>query len=464
MNTNPDTVPYKLPEPQSLDIVTEDLVDTKGDAFRGIGDNIVIVYAGGFESNGIEIKRSDDDGSVFDRKNLFKTRYATLKGFYEVEGAKGVYATGAISHGRDYKESSGGFVHGFRYTSQWIINDISNTLHKKSFPYRVFTKSDDLWTHLKSRVQTSSALWHLQAYYCDMVLHPPGESEVFLYVEQVPNAWELDVVGLNVLEDYHLKTGEGGKEAKRPDDNKQCVNKKSSGGSKGGDAWIKTVGGAIRDRLVASSSRSSLPYNLSKAIRKLLKDGKVKVNGKVVKKNDAKLYPGDSLSFDYSAEGEREKTYSLEIPGRISPGRLVVEFEYGEGFKGCDAVYDKGRVGKGFISPVIYLEEDHRLTPPSAGRGGKGSENMKKWSGWEKIVESEDLYARWMRPRYVKAAFDKYIETCKVFDEFGGSCEGPTELMKKVTPNPILENMDVSQPKFDIDNDVENANSMFGQL
>ena len=94
----------------------------------------------------------------------------------------------------------------------------------------------------------------------------------------------------------------------------------------------------------------------------------------------------------------------------------------------------------------------------------KGSENMKKWSGWEKIVESEDLYARWMRPRYVKAAFDKYIETCKVFDEFGGSCEGPTELMKKVTPNPILENMDVSQPKFDIDNDVENANSMFGQL
>jgi hypothetical protein len=37
----------------------------------------------------------------------------------------GAYVAGALSHGRDYRKSAGGFIHGFRYQAAFLFNDIN---------------------------------------------------------------------------------------------------------------------------------------------------------------------------------------------------------------------------------------------------------------------------------------------------------------------------------------------------
>ena len=75
-------------------------------------------------------------------------------------------------------------------------------LKNEPWPYKVFTSDEDLENHSLARVQTSSALWHLQAFYGDVVIHPPGYPGLYLYIEQLPLTWELDVISHNVLDNF----------------------------------------------------------------------------------------------------------------------------------------------------------------------------------------------------------------------------------------------------------------------
>lgn len=93
------------------------------------------------------------------------------------------------------------------------------------------------------------------------------------------------------------------------------------------------------------------------------------------------------------SDGVKGETH--EVPVAFPPPtRAVLSFEYGESFKGCDAVYSKKRLGVGFIAPTLRLEDDPRTTPFAAVRGE--SDTLADWPGWSRYTEREDLYARWL--------------------------------------------------------------------
>ncbi|GMH50807.1 hypothetical protein TrLO_g5687 [Triparma laevis f. longispina] len=205
---------------KSLDVVTEEsftvaidrktLFDedqTRDQAVYGSGDNIVVIYSGGFKTNdGVEIEvDGDKTTSIYKEDGLFKKRYLNLGSFNEIAASKDVYALGAISHGSDYKESSGGFVHGFRYTVETTMKFVAMKLKNRAWPYKVFRDEKEVEAYALARIQTSSALWHLQAFYGDVVIQPPGHPGVYLYIEQIPVSWELDVVSYNVVSDFQAK-------------------------------------------------------------------------------------------------------------------------------------------------------------------------------------------------------------------------------------------------------------------
>lgn len=47
-----------------------------------------------------------------------KNKYPQIKPSYESRGTRGLFVLGTASHSIDFRKSAGGFIHGFRYTSE----------------------------------------------------------------------------------------------------------------------------------------------------------------------------------------------------------------------------------------------------------------------------------------------------------------------------------------------------------
>lgn len=48
-----------------------------------------------------------------------KKKYPQIKPSYESRGTRGLFVLGTASHSVDFRKSAGGFIHGFRYTSEY---------------------------------------------------------------------------------------------------------------------------------------------------------------------------------------------------------------------------------------------------------------------------------------------------------------------------------------------------------
>lgn len=48
-----------------------------------------------------------------------KIKYPQIKPNYESRGTRGLFVLGTASHSVDFRKSAGGFIHGFRYTSEY---------------------------------------------------------------------------------------------------------------------------------------------------------------------------------------------------------------------------------------------------------------------------------------------------------------------------------------------------------
>lgn len=48
-----------------------------------------------------------------------KKKYPQIKPNYESRSTRGLFVLGTASHSVDFRKSAGGFIHGFRYTSEY---------------------------------------------------------------------------------------------------------------------------------------------------------------------------------------------------------------------------------------------------------------------------------------------------------------------------------------------------------
>ncbi|GMH66622.1 hypothetical protein TL16_g04475 [Triparma laevis f. inornata] len=409
-------------------------------------NDTVVIHAAGFTSN-LNITNLGVDS-----KNLYKKRYPPLSAFNELVDVPNVFAAGAISHGRDYKESSGGFIHGFRYTALTTMKFLDSRLNDIPWPYRVLN-AEMMQAHVVNRIQASSALWHLQAFYADLVIPVRGDSDepLFLYVEEIPTAWELDVISNNVVKDFTSKIlsplpEATGRESMLSEnaifittlgkiiiEYLLDVDENFSGSEfyKGNCAMKESLSILDATEIEYDEYNSDLSYakNVKKntvppkpfsCLENWLSTAVIKVDGKIVNVTEdeveamkTKLFTGQTVSIN---DRQNMENLSITISGVPSygPGRLAVVFKYGKEFKGCSAVYDDDRAGKGFISPSLYLEKDPRITPFSGERGLKGSEFLKLWRGWDNMLENEDLFARWRRPRIVEFFLKEFAEASEM--------------------------------------------------
>ena len=162
----------------------------KGDKLIVGGGSIhldVVIFAGGFKTalkNIVNIDDDDDD------------KFPKMGDFWSDPKVPNVFYGGAIMHGRDYKKSAGGFVHGFRYNIRTQIQHILARDFAVKRPFEDnFGGSTDLFMKILDRIQNSSGLYQMQDYLVDLVVVEDYTNEfnndgiVLRYYEEIPEEW-----------------------------------------------------------------------------------------------------------------------------------------------------------------------------------------------------------------------------------------------------------------------------------
>ncbi|MEV6236024.1 NAD(P)-binding domain-containing protein [Lentzea sp. NPDC051838] len=151
------------------------------------------------------------DASIFSdgcRPSLvIKDRFPELTSAFESVNVPGLYFAGTITQSRDFKKSTSGFIHGFRYGARALHRVLSARNHSVSWPSTPLEVSPDAISDaFIARVNTSSCLWQQFAVIGDVVTVSGGEAR---YEEEVPVSYVADG-GLGAAEHRFITTLEYG--------------------------------------------------------------------------------------------------------------------------------------------------------------------------------------------------------------------------------------------------------------
>ncbi|MEU0878666.1 NAD(P)-binding domain-containing protein [Lentzea sp. NPDC005914] len=151
------------------------------------------------------------DASVFDdgcRPALvIKDRFPQLTSAFESVNIPGLYFAGTITQSRDFKKSTSGFIHGFRYGARALHRVLTVRNHETPWPHALVDVSPEAISDaVIARVNTSSCLWQQFAVIGDVVTVDGGEAR---YEEEVPVAYIADG-GLGPAEHRFVATLEYG--------------------------------------------------------------------------------------------------------------------------------------------------------------------------------------------------------------------------------------------------------------
>jgi thioredoxin reductase len=129
------------------------------------------------------------DASIFDagcRPQLARNdRLPALTAAYESTNVPDLYFAGTLMQERDYKKSTGGFIHGFRYAVRALSRILDQRHHAREWPHRqVDPTPSALAEAVISRVNVSSALWQQFGVIGDLlVVEADGPAR---YYDEVP--------------------------------------------------------------------------------------------------------------------------------------------------------------------------------------------------------------------------------------------------------------------------------------
>jgi thioredoxin reductase len=132
------------------------------------------------------------DATIFDQSAqpalAIFDKFPSLTCEWESTNQPGMYFLGTLMQMRDYKKSTSGFIHGFRYNVEAFSRLVSEKHHAQPWPYTEHPQDADvLANRVLARVNGSSALWQQQSFLADVLVVQPDES--VRYYEGMPIAY-----------------------------------------------------------------------------------------------------------------------------------------------------------------------------------------------------------------------------------------------------------------------------------
>ncbi|NGY64627.1 NAD(P)-binding domain-containing protein [Lentzea sp. NEAU-D13] len=113
------------------------------------------------------------------------SRFPDQTAAWESVNVPDLFFAGTITQARDFKKSTSGFIHGFRYGVRALHRIAEHRYHGVDWPSRQVAPGD-VTEAIIERVNRTSALWQLFAFMADAVLIGPDGT--VRYVEEVPVA------------------------------------------------------------------------------------------------------------------------------------------------------------------------------------------------------------------------------------------------------------------------------------
>ncbi len=97
---------------------------------------------------------------------------------WESTNVKDLYFVGTLMQVRDFKKTTSGFIHGFRYNIRALHRMFELKYHDREWPSRsIMATPEDVLESIIKRVIISSAIWQQFGFICDLIMVPEHGSE-----------------------------------------------------------------------------------------------------------------------------------------------------------------------------------------------------------------------------------------------------------------------------------------------
>ena len=125
------------------------------------------------------------DSSIFqfDMPTVIDGKYPGIYGNYECVIHENLFFIGSLMHSLDYKMSSGGFIHGFRYLlKHFMMMNYNTPLDITYFKQDTLEERlTALTQHCMEKINTSSALYQMYGQICDIFFYDETKKEFTYY-------------------------------------------------------------------------------------------------------------------------------------------------------------------------------------------------------------------------------------------------------------------------------------------
>jgi thioredoxin reductase len=120
-----------------------------------------------------------------------RDRFPAQTSEWESTNVPDLYFAGTLMQARDYKTSTSGFIHGFRYGVRALSRMLQRKYHGTPWPHqRLPADPEQVADAVLARVNRTSALWQLFGFLCDLVVVSEQGAE---YHEELPVAYVDEV-------------------------------------------------------------------------------------------------------------------------------------------------------------------------------------------------------------------------------------------------------------------------------
>ena len=160
------------------------------------------------------------DGTIF-KDNLkpdtsYNGKFPALSAEWESINIPNLYFAGVLSHSRDFKKTTSGFIHGYRYNCRVLVDILNKKNNRVDFDSEIHNgiDSDQITNLMIEKINISSALWQQYGFLGD-VLIPNFQTNTIKYIEALP----CDYINGNLCSDnndYFVITLEYGSNERDP--------------------------------------------------------------------------------------------------------------------------------------------------------------------------------------------------------------------------------------------------------
>jgi len=128
------------------------------------------------------------DDSIFDfdvELTQPNKKYPAINSAYESVNNENLFFIGSLMHSMDFKKSSGGFIHGFRYLIRYFFNlNYDRAFNVQNFKITAQEPLTAIVQHVIGRMNRASSLYQMYGQMCD-IFYEDQATSTFVYVNDV---------------------------------------------------------------------------------------------------------------------------------------------------------------------------------------------------------------------------------------------------------------------------------------